>query len=202
MLWASNVFCTTTPAIDSLASRLSDIDTFQARFIQHVLTADGTVQGRSEGQMVVKRPGLMRWETQSPFEQLLIVRGDVASIYEPDLEQLVIHSLDEQDATLATLLAEPVSTLKTHFEVDYVPNGYSLRPRDESALYASLSLHFNENLIVSIEIVDQLEQTTTISFEDVVLDPSIEEGTFNMVVPPDTEVVGETEQERSTEQPH
>ena len=191
-----------SPAIDSLAARLIDIDTFQARFIQHVLTADGTIQGRSEGQMVVKRPGLMRWETQSPFEQLLIVKGDVASIYEPDLEQLVIHSLDEQDATLATLLAEPVSTLKTHFDVDYIPNGYRLRPRDDSALYASLSLHFNQNLIVSIEIVDQLEQTTTISFQEVVLDPSIDEGTFEMVVPPETEIVGATEQERSAEQPH
>lgn len=54
--------------------------------------------------MKVERPGKFYWETVSPSKQTIVTSGKTVWIYDPDLQQAVRQSLDDQVADTPALL--------------------------------------------------------------------------------------------------
>ncbi len=67
-------------ADDAAAQRLSGMltkaQTMTARFSQLTLDGSGTRLQETAGTLGLKRPGLFRWHTDAPNEQLLISNGE------------------------------------------------------------------------------------------------------------------------------
>ena len=62
-------------AANKLSELLSQTQTISGTFSQLTLDSTGTQLQEASGQMVLQRPGLFRWHTDPPLEQLLVSNG-------------------------------------------------------------------------------------------------------------------------------
>ncbi len=76
---------------DELSKRLSKTDGFSASFSQKVVSPDNDIIMEGEGQAEVARPGLFRWVTTMPDEDVLVSDGETVWYYSPFLEQVTIY---------------------------------------------------------------------------------------------------------------
>ena len=87
-------------AAEQLSAMLRSYETYQARFIQIVVDSSGGRVQETRGNLKAKRPGLFYWETGAPLSQFMVSDGDKVEVYDPDLEQVTIHTLDDRIQTL------------------------------------------------------------------------------------------------------
>jgi len=83
-------------AVQRLTELLNQAQTINARFSQLTLDGSGTQLQETAGQLALKRPGLFRWHTDAPMEQLLVSNGEKVWLYDPDLQQVTIQTLDQR----------------------------------------------------------------------------------------------------------
>src|SRR3990167_7297198 len=113
---------------------LSQAQTLTARFSQLTLDGSGTQLQETAGELSLKRPGLFRWHTDEPQEQLLVSNGQQVWLYDPDLQQVTIQKLDQrQTHTPALLLSGDVSEIRQNFDITYKEAGdvvdFNLKPK-------------------------------------------------------------------------
>lgn len=198
-----------TAATNNLNQYLSRISSLQANFSQST-QATAPKGGKApalanqglrsthlnqnfSGVMQVKRPGLFRWETTSPSKQLIVTSGKTVWIYDPDLEQAVRQSLDEQVGnTPALLLSGQSATIMKSFRVTQ-PNAkeayFVLYPKQEDGVFESLGIRFSNNAPSQMILKDSLGQQTTINFSNVQSNPNLNSDAFNFVPPKGVDVI-------------
>ncbi len=196
-------------ATNNLNQYLSRISSLQANFSQST-QASAPKSGKTpalanqglrsthlnqtfSGVMQVKRPGLFRWETTSPSKQLIVTSGKTVWIYDPDLEQAVRQSLDEQVGnTPALLLSGQSATIMKSFRVTQ-PNAneayFVLYPKQEDGVFESLGIRFSNNAPSQMILKDSLGQQTTINFSNVQSNPNLNAEAFNFVPPKGVDVI-------------
>lgn len=147
-----------------------------------------------KGVMKVARPGKFFWETISPSKQTIVTSGKTVWIYDPDLQQAVRQSLDDQVAnTPALLLSGNTNQIMQSYRVtqpDKTKTYYTLLPKDRDGAFQSLTISFGANKAPSLMILeDSLGQTTYVRFNNVKLNPSIAASTFNFAPPKGTDII-------------
>ena len=75
-----------TESIARLTKLLTQAQTITGSFSQLSLDGSGVNLQETTGKMALKRPGLMRWHTDPPLEQLLVSNGQKVWLYDPDLD--------------------------------------------------------------------------------------------------------------------
>ena len=147
------------------------------------------------GLMQVKRPGQFRWETTSPSKQLIVANGSTVWIYDPDLEQAVRQKMDEQVGnTPALLLSGQASSIMKSFKVTQPDSSrayFVLYPKNKDGVFESLGISFSNKAPSQMILKDSLGQKTTISFNNVKLNPTLNAGLFNFIPPKGTDVIDE-----------
>ena len=147
-----------------------------------------------KGVMKVARPGKFFWDTTSPSKQTIVTSGKTVWIYDPDLQQAVRQSLDDQVAnTPALLLSGNTNQIMQSYRVtqpDKTKTYYTLLPKDRDGAFQSLTISFGANKAPSLMILeDSLGQTTYVRFNNVKLNPSIAASTFNFAPPKGTDII-------------
>ena len=147
-----------------------------------------------KGVMKVARPGKFFWETTSPSKQTIVTSGKTVWIYDPDLQQAVRQSLDDQVAnTPALLLSGNTNQIMQSYRVtqpDKTKTYYTLLPKDRDGAFQSLTISFGANKAPSLMVLeDSLGQTTYVRFNNVKLNPSIAASTFNFAPPKGTDII-------------
>ncbi len=101
LCWVSPrpAFCQTTPVTEESEALLEDIlnqverryagPGFAADFVQTSKIAAMEITDTASGRIVVKRPGMMRWEYETPERQWVITDGNTLWIYRPDDHQVM-----------------------------------------------------------------------------------------------------------------
>ena len=79
------LFVAGTAAADVLAI-FSERQGMSGQFIQRIVTPEGELLETSEGQFSLLRPHFMRWQIESPDQQLLIVNENTLTQIDWDLE--------------------------------------------------------------------------------------------------------------------
>ncbi len=147
------------------------------------------------GLMQVKRPGQFRWETTSPSKQLIVANGATVWIYDPDLEQAVRQKMDEQVGnTPALLLSGQASSIMKSFKVTQPDSSrayFVLYPKSKDGVFESLGMSFSNSAPSQMILKDSLGQKTTINFNNVKLNPTLNSGLFNFLPPKGTDVIDE-----------
>ena len=145
-LFASALLFTLAPAqadqagsVQRLTGLLQKAETLTGRFSQLSLDGTGTQLQETSGEMALKRPGQFRWHTDEPMEQLLVSNGKKVWLYDPDLEQVTIQTLDQRlTHTPALLLSGDVSAINENFEVSHQEAGevvdFTLKPKAKDTL--------------------------------------------------------------------
>ena len=182
-------------AAQSLGQQLGRQTNIEADFVQYMLDASGSRLQETHGHMVLSQPNQFWWQTADPFSQLLVSNGKRLWIYDEDLEQVTIQTLDQRATSTPALLLSGNSTdIEAEFNVvmNRGDNGlvfYRLTPRDPESLYQTLRLNFKNNQLLEMQLEDAMHQKTSLTFSNMVFNPQLKEGLFEFVIPEGTDVI-------------
>lgn len=180
-----------------LASLLKSYETYQADFIQIVVNENGGKVQETRGLLKAKRPGLFYWETRAPMSQFIVSNGDSVQVYDPDLEQVTVHNLDDRvQTTPALLLSGEVDNLEETYrvsgrQVSDDTREFTLEPKSEDSLFVSLRLTFFKNELQEMRLQDSLSQLSVLSFDHIRLNETVDNGAFTLEYPEGIDVIGD-----------
>ncbi|WP_415844640.1 outer membrane lipoprotein chaperone LolA [Stutzerimonas zhaodongensis] len=183
-------------SVNRLTGLLQKAETLTGRFSQLSLDGSGTQLQETSGEMALKRPGQFRWHTDEPMEQLLVSNGKKVWLYDPDLEQVTIQTLDQRlTHTPALLLSGDVSAISENFEVSHQQAGevvdFTLKPKAKDTLFDSLRLSFRGDVINDMQMVDGVGQRTNILFQGIKLNQPLNADMFTFEIPEGADVISE-----------
>ncbi|QBC45024.1 outer membrane lipoprotein chaperone LolA [Iodobacter fluviatilis] len=182
-------------ATSSLKDYLNNTKSMQASFKQVVSDKQGKTQ-TSSGILAIQRPGLFRWMSQKPFEQLLLADGKQFWIYDPDLKQAIVKDIGKAlESSPAALLAGnnqferlyTLSTLPTKDNIEWL----EAKPKKADNSFDVIKLGFNQGQLAQMELHDHFGQTTRIYFSDININPKIDANQFRFTPSKDTDVIRE-----------
>ncbi len=179
-----------------LTQLLEKSQTLTARFSQLTLDGGGTQLQETSGQMALQRPGLFNWHTDAPQEQLMVSDGKKVSLWDPDLEQVTIKTLDQRlTQTPALLLSGDVSKISESFDITAKEAGgvidFVLKPKTKDTLFDSLRLSFRGGVINDMQLIDSVGQRTNILFTGVKANEPIPASKFQFQIPKGADVIQE-----------
>ena len=183
-------------AVQRLTELLNQAQTINARFSQLTLDGSGTQLQETAGQLALKRPGLFRWHTDAPMEQLLVSNGEKVWLYDPDLQQVTIQTLDQRlTHTPALLLSGDVSKIRENFEITHKEGGnvvdFILKPKSKDTLFDSLRLSFRNKVLNDMQLIDSIGQRTNILFLNVKMNEPQDDAQFTFEIPAGADVIQE-----------
>ncbi|MDH0030706.1 MULTISPECIES: outer membrane lipoprotein chaperone LolA [unclassified Acinetobacter] len=204
-VFAAPVAASAQQATSSLVQQLAGLQRLTADFEQSTKTTNNkTVQKKGltaqhmnqtfKGVMKVERPGKFYWETTSPAKQTIVTTGKVVWIYDPDLQQAVRQSLDDQVAnTPALLLSGNTNQIMDAYRVtqpDRTKLYYTLYPKQDDGAFQSLTISFGANKAPNLMVLqDSLGQTTYVRFSNIKVNPAIPASVFNFEPPKGTDII-------------
>jgi len=141
----------------------------------------------SSGRLLVKKPGMMRWEYQKPSPKIVAVKGRQLVQYEPEENQAYVDERFDataMSAALAFLLGQ--GDLEKDFQVSLGAGGaLLLRPRLADPRVDSIELVAAPNgQIQSTRVVDGSGNVNEIVFEDVKRNSGLADSSFDVKLPP------------------
>ena len=183
-------------AVQRLTELLNQAQTINARFSQLTLDGSGTQLQETAGQLALKRPGLFRWHTDAPMEQLLVSNGEKVWLYDPDLQQVTIQTLDQRlTHTPALLLSGDVSKIRENFDISHKEGGnvvdFILKPKSKDTLFDSLRLSFRNKVLNDMQLIDSIGQRTNILFLNVKMNEPQDDAQFTFEIPAGADVIQE-----------
>lgn len=181
-------------AVQRLTALLNKAQTLSGRFSQLTLDGSGTRLQEAGGEMAIKRPGLLRWHSDAPMEQLLVSDGKKVWLYDPDLQQVTIQNLDQRlTHTPALLLSGDVGQISQNFDISFKDGGtvvdFILKPKAKDTLFDSLRLSFRNGVINDMQMVDSIGQRTNILFMGIKLNEPLEDARFHFEIPKGADVI-------------
>ncbi len=140
----------------------------------------------SSGVLLVKKPGMMRWDYQKPTPKTVVVKGTRLVQYEPDANQAYVDDhFDSSGMSAALTFLLGKGDLEKEFEVSSGEGGaLLLRPRvadprvDEIILAAD-----GQGQIVSTRVLDGAGNVNEIQLEDVRRNTGIADSAFDLKLP-------------------
>lgn len=195
LMMGAGVAAAAEQAADRLAQALSSYSTFQAAFTQVVSDEQGRVMQESSGDLKARRPGLFYWKTDPPANQIIVSDGKTVELYDPDLEQVTVQTLDDQmSSTPALLLSGETDGLSENYEITEARYGdstreYTLVPRNEDSLFIALTLVFHNDELQAMRLEDSLAQLTELEFGNIRINEPVPMATFELDYPDSVDVI-------------
>lgn len=181
-------------AANKLSALLGSTQTITGSFSQLTLDSSGTQLQEAAGEMVLQRPGLFRWHTNPPLEQLLVSNGKKVWLYDPDLMQVTVQKMDQRlTHTPALLLSGDVSKISENFSISYKEGGpvvdFVLTPTAKDTLFDTLRLSFRNGVINDMQLLDAVGQRTNILFMNVKVNEPVSADQFVFDAPEGIDVI-------------
>lgn len=181
------------------ASLLNAVKTMQADFKQIIYDERDKAVQTAFGSMAFERPGKFRWHAKKPIPQLIIANGNKLWIYDPDLQQVMIRSLQKAAGeTPALLLSHVSASIDRDFAITEMPEKQSgwrwfqLKPRKKESMFEAIHMGFVSNQIREMQLRDQLGHVTKIQFTHAKINQVLPLSTFEFNHPSNVDVIDET----------
>lgn len=195
--WSLCQIALASPGLDSLRYFFSEINTFEAAFGQVVLDESLEEIDDGKGIMKIKRPGLFRWDYESPEAQEIVGDGDRVWIYDVELEQVTVRNQKEAlGRTPAILLAGGEDISDNYTIIDIGTQGrfdwVNLIPVNEDSGFTEVRIGFEDNRLRLMELLDNLGQRTRMTFVDLKENKEIPDTAFDFIPPPGVDIIDES----------
>lgn len=191
-----SVVANAADAAQMLSELLSAVTSFEGKVSQTTVADDGELLDETEGTIAVRRPGLFRLETQTPYEQTIVSDRKTVWNYDPDLEQVIIKPYDEQleQSPAALLLSGDLSLIKRDYDVQITASmgneqAFLLIPHSTDQGFEKLEIVFDGAEPEKIVSHDTLGQVSTFVFSERRINHTIADSTFTFKVPAGVEEV-------------
>jgi len=170
---------------------ISSMKTLQANFEQI------SVNRSSSGVFKVKKPGKFAWVIERPYEKYTLSNGEKVWDYDVDLEEVEISKVNEQNSQMMQLLqSEQTQTLLNSYQIyaeRYASETvFTFTPIAGNHEISQIFISFIENKLNSIRIQTDLEQATLIDFSDVIINQTIKDSEFELLIPEGVDVYDAT----------
>jgi len=173
---------------------------FRASFNQTLTNGTFKRRSSSTGEVLLKKPGRMRWNYKTPETKTYVSDGDVLWLYEPEDKQAFKQELKGSQLPAALAFLTGKGKLADEFDIalakdppvgtsrDYV---LALSPRQPQAQVKSLLFVVDPDSFFVREtfIVDAQGNTNDILFTDVKINVRLPESTFHFTPPAGVRVV-------------
>jgi outer membrane lipoprotein carrier protein len=178
-----------------LSKNLKNLNNIEARFVQHTHDGQGALLQTQSGQIFLKHPNKFRWESEPPYQQLLLTNGETLWQYDEDLEQVSVQKLDQRiSSTPALLLSGNDQHLNSEYDIyaEELQNEehFVLIPKRADSLFDRLRMEFNEQgQLVRMVIKDEVGQKTVIRLSNYKTGKALSNELFNFVPPEGVDVL-------------
>ena len=181
----------TASASQQLQQLLQPISSLSAQFEQQTIDANGIEIQRATGQLQLAQPYKLHWVVSEPMPQQLISDGQTLWLYDEDLEQVIVQSVDSSlNSTPIMLFSGDLQRLNLSYSVLQTSKGvFELTPVQNESLFASIRLNFNDKIPTSLVMTDNLGQITRINLTSVSVNREIPEDLFTFKIPDGADVI-------------
>ena len=191
------------PAVASAAALPSyvkdffaDLHTLQADFDQQVTDGNNLLLQSSQGHMWIKRPGLFRWNYETPYRQQLVADGKHLWSYDEDLEQVTVQKATDVLTSTPAMLLSGEQPLEKVFNIEESgtegkEQHVSLVPKSDDSNVIRIHLYFSGKVLTRIRAEDNFGNTTTFSFSAFERNPKLDKAIFTFTPPAGADVVGD-----------
>jgi outer membrane lipoprotein carrier protein len=181
--------------LDKIQDHYQHTESFTAKFTEELTPIGGTKRTRG-GQVWYKRPGMMRWDFDTPQKETVVADGHKLYDYQPDLNQVLEIPLDrafKSSAPLTFLLG--MGNLRRDFNAMLAPaqgSGHVLKvvltPKSGGD-HVTMELDSSDYDLKGAKVTDALGNTTSITFSSVQRNVQIAGSKFHFEVPPGADIV-------------
>ncbi len=177
---------------------LSGINTLKAEFKQTIYSSSKEAIDYSEGLIWLKKPEQILWEFQRPNIKKIIVDGESVSIYDTDLNQLlIIPYTDQYQSSLASILINN-ENLEAFYEIHSKINddGFyliTLFQKKDDSLFTKIEISISEMLIHTIKLWDSSGQSIAIVLENIEMNISLPDSSFKFTPPKGVDIFDQRE---------
>ena len=181
--------------VERLQARYSGLTTIEADFTQEFRSAMGGTQ-TSSGKVYMKKPGKMRWNYKNPIQDEIVSDGRAIWVYQPDLNQVILRTVDEAATTIATDFLSGIGQIKKDFHTEIFgesPEAWTLKltPRSPQPNLKALLLDVDKqsSLAVRTVMVDHFGNETRVSFSGIKLNLAVPGPLFDFTPPAGASVI-------------
>jgi len=191
---------TSEEAVAALESFYTNVQSMQASFVQITRSPTMGTEEQQRGQLLLKRPKMMRWDFTRPDKRLFVTDGQQMWIHSP-VDNQVIHyqdvsgvasggidsllsEMDKIDESFTVVLdTDPKAAGIGHFALRLTPKG--------EAPFKSLFLEINKRKLTlkRILVVDTFDNETELRFSGVKINGNVADSQFQFEVPSGAELI-------------
>ncbi len=186
--------------VERLQKNYDQARDFRARFSQRLTSAAFSRTRVATGEVVFKKPGLMRWDYDKPQSTMFLSTGQVMWMYEPADRQAFRQDLKQSQLPGALAFLMGKGRLTSDFDVAFATGAshgrpgdhrLSLKPRQPQASYKSILFVVDPKTFFVTEsvLVNAQGDTNHITFSDFKVNSKIADKLFKWAPPPGTRVV-------------
>lgn len=188
--------------IDRVQTSYDQAPALTAQFVQAATLTSVNRQQTSAGRLYIEKPHHVRWEYTQPDSQTILYDGNLLRIYTPKRRQVLQSVVDEASrSNVALLFLAGVGKLREAFDITPLPhtdtNTRHLRlvPRSPQAGFSELHIIVNlkSYLVEQLTIHDTIGNITEIRLRSLEIHQELPPKTFELTLPPDTEVLTPTD---------
>ena len=192
------------PLVSKLQSAYAAMHSFKASFTQELTHQESASTETRHGTLLFRKPLLVRWETESPNPELLLVSDKDIWNWLPDEELAYRYSLDlARDSLPIIMVVTGQSPLDRDFDVEQMPSEEDdadlihllLYPKEPSAQLTEAQVWIDPvtSLIRRAQVMDFYGNTNLIRFDSLSPDVALKDEDFRFTPPPGTEVEDHTD---------
>ncbi|WP_329740570.1 outer membrane lipoprotein chaperone LolA [Dyella sp. A6] len=184
------------PARARLDAFAKGLHSLTGHFTQTLTNADGQSGQTSSGTLALEAPREFRWDTQTPYKQVIVADGRRVWLYDPSLEQVTVRKQSVEEAHSPLTVLTDVSLLDKSFKVTEEGERDGLQwlrltSTAKDPQFAFADLGFDAHGLARMIFRDQLGSTTDIRFSDLKRNVAIPPQTFSFMPPKDADVIGD-----------
>lgn len=189
-----------TPAIagesrEQLDTFIEEVETFQANFEQTLYDADSEPLQVTNGTIKLKRPGRFVWVYGEPVSQEIVADGEHIWLYDKDLEQVTVNTIDERIVGTPFMLLMRSAPLEESFDIRELGasdgiNWLELTPLSESSDFELVFIGLNSEGLAAMELRDNFGQATQIIFSEFEAGVELDDALFEFEAPEGVDVIG------------
>jgi len=180
--------------LDRMKTRFDTIDTFRAEFSQVITSEFSDEREMSSGVLTMKKD---QYRVETPG-QTIVTDGITTWVYLPYEDQVLINDYEEDEMTFSIndfffnyRDQYDITAFNTDLSQGVRYQNLTLVPRSGDAFFLSvtLSMRDSDDVVTFIEVVDANGTTMEFTLTNIVLNPLVEESTFQYTPPAGVEIV-------------
>jgi outer membrane lipoprotein carrier protein len=192
------------PALTEVVSRMQKAyeaaTDYRASFTQKYTVAATGRERQLSGEVMIKKPGRMRWSYEKPAPQMYLTTGQVLWVYEPEDRQAYRQDLKASQLPAAVSFLMGKGRLGEEFDISVakqLPYGTPadhrllLKPRKPQSTYKAIYFVVDPKtfLVRQSVLINEQGDVNAITFSDVKLNTKIPDSTFKFTPPAGVRII-------------